>query len=68
MYLEILLIVIGLFAIICSILKPAFYWNSRKAMRLRRLLGDTLASAFYIVLGFAIIIYSIISIINGGIR
>lgn len=44
----------GLFSIICTILKPAFYWESRKAKQLRNLLGNTATSVFYILIGAAL--------------
>jgi Flp pilus assembly protein TadB len=51
MFLSIVLVIVGIFAIICTIMKPRFYWESRKATRLRRLIGDTAASILYIIIG-----------------
>ncbi|GAB6088327.1 hypothetical protein [Alkaliphilus crotonatoxidans] len=48
-------ILIGLFAITCTIIRPGFYWQSRKARQLRRLLGDTGASLVYILIGIFLI-------------
>lgn len=47
----IIFILIGLFSIICTIKKPNFFWESRKALRMRKLLGDKITSIFYIVIG-----------------
>jgi len=47
----IIFILIGLFSIICTIKKPNFFWESRKALRMRKLLGDKITSIFYIVVG-----------------
>lgn len=50
-------ILIGLFTTICTVTKPNFYWNSRKAQRLRRVIGDTGAMVFYLAIGvFALFI------------
>ncbi len=43
-------LICGLFTLLLTILKPAFYWESRKARSLRRLVGDTTASIIYIVI------------------
>lgn len=46
-----ILVVIGLFAIICTWKKPAFYWENHKARSMRELIGDRGAELFYYVLG-----------------
>ncbi|HHY78413.1 MAG TPA: hypothetical protein GX498_07925 [Clostridiales bacterium] len=51
----IILILIGLFAVICTLLKPTFYWEHRKALILRKLLGDRITTIFYLVLGILLI-------------
>lgn len=54
---SILLICVGLFAIIATIIKPNFYWNSRKARRFRKFFGDTVTTIIYLAIGsFAIIL------------
>lgn len=50
-YYGLFLIAVGLFALICTFLKPDFYWNSRKATRMRRLIGDFGASLLYYLIG-----------------
>ncbi|WFD08950.1 hypothetical protein [Tepidibacter hydrothermalis] len=44
-------ILIGLFTLICTIKKPNFFWENRKALRMRRLIGDKITSIFYIIIG-----------------
>ena len=55
MFIPIFLIVVGLFAIICTVLKPAFYWESRKATRLIKLIGSTATSILYITIGILLV-------------
>lgn len=54
----IILILIGVFTLVCSITKPNFYWNSRKARSMRKFVGDGMTTIIYLVL-------SIISIVVG---
>ena len=60
-----ILLIIGIMTLILSILKPNFYWNSRKAMRSRRLFGDAITQLMYIGIGVALIIVSIVTMIQG---
>ncbi len=60
----IILLLIGVFAIICTLLKPPFYWESKKALRLRRLVGDRIATLLYLVIGIFCIVVSIGSFIK----
>lgn len=53
------LILVGLLTLILTIIKPNFYWNSRKAVRARRIFGDTVASIIYLVLGVIIIVIGV---------
>lgn len=46
-----ILIALGLFTLICTFLKPDFYWNSRKATRMRRFIGDLGANILYYLIG-----------------
>ncbi len=55
MWTSLIFLAIGLFAIICTILKPAFYWESRKARQLRRPIGNTATSLLYIFIGLALV-------------
>jgi hypothetical protein len=57
---EILLIGAGIFTLICTFFKPDFYWESRKARRMRGIFGDTGATLFYIILGIGLIVFAII--------
>ena len=53
----IILIVIGVFTLAMTILKPPFYWGSRKALRMRRLFGDSLASTIYLIVAIVLIYF-----------
>ncbi|MBU5426613.1 hypothetical protein KQI41_09370 [Tissierella pigra] len=55
MFLSVVFIIVGIFAVICTIFKPSFYWKSRKAIRLRRLIGDKATTILYIFIGILII-------------
>ncbi|TCO79117.1 hypothetical protein [Marinisporobacter balticus] len=61
---SILLLLAGLFAIICTLKKPAFYWESRKARRLRRFIGDTAATFFYMGMGIILVGISIFNLLG----
>lgn len=61
-----LLIIIGIFMIICTIKKPNFFWNNRKAMPLRNLLGDKAVAIIYIIIGIVAIVFGIYGFFNGG--
>lgn len=51
MYSEgIILLIVGIFTLAMTIMKPDFYWESRKAKSLRRLIGDKGSAIFYIAL------------------
>ena len=55
----IVFIAAGIFTLVMTLLKPPFYWHSRKAMRLRRLVGDTLTSMIYIVIALFCIYHGV---------
>ncbi|PAB61114.1 hypothetical protein CCE28_01410 [Anaeromicrobium sediminis] len=44
-------LIFGLIVSILTIVKPSFFWNSRKATRHRDLLGDTITSILYLSIG-----------------
>lgn len=60
----ILLIVFAVFAISCTYFKPSFYWDSRKAARLRNLLGDLGTSIFYYAIGVMLLVFGILDVTN----
>lgn len=62
--LGIFLFVTGLFLTVCTVLRLPFYWNSRKALRLRRLIGDTLAFFIYLIIGLGVAILGLLDILN----
>lgn len=55
----IILIVLGIYIFIMNIFKLPFYWGSRKALRLRRLFGDGIASIIYYVSAIGLIILGV---------
>ncbi len=52
-------IAVGLFTLAMTLLKPSFYWNSRRAKRLRGLLGDGITTIFYIIIAILCIFYGV---------
>lgn len=57
-------ILIGVFAIVCTYGKFDFYWNSRKAKRMRNLIGDSATSVFYYAIGLASFVYGVLVVLN----
>ena len=57
-----LVLVAGLYSIICAIKEVEWFFNSRKASPLVDLFGFKFAKGFYIVLGLVIIILSLVPI------
>lgn len=55
----IIILLIGLFITICTLAKPSFYWENRKALRLRRLVGDGITTILYLIIGILCIGISI---------
>lgn len=53
-------IILGIFILVATILKLPFYWNSRKALRARRLLGDTITYFLYLGIGIMIEVIGIL--------
>lgn len=62
----ILFILMGIFTVFCTITKPNFYWNSRKALRFRKLIGDFGATVFYCVVGSGLVVFGIFYTIQMG--
>ncbi|WP_099192490.1 Imm17 family immunity protein [Tepidibacter mesophilus] len=48
---SLLFILIGLYTIIATIKKPDFFWENRKAKFTRKIVGDKIASIFYMIIG-----------------
>ncbi|SHI57945.1 hypothetical protein [Lutispora thermophila] len=55
----VVILFIGLFTTICTLLKPDFYWENRKAVALRKLVGDRIAAIFYLIIGILCIGFGI---------
>ena len=49
-------ILVGIFTIWGTLAKPAFFWESRKAERTRRLIGDGPTMILYLVIGGACVL------------
>lgn len=47
-------IIFGMITIVFTVLKLPFYWESKKARRLRRVFGDTISTFIYIIIGIVI--------------
>lgn len=58
--LPILLILAGAFSFFCSFMNYPFFMNHRKAVTMRRILGDTLTRVFYMILGIALVVAGIV--------
>lgn len=61
---EIIFILIGIFTLVCTYFKPDFYWESRKAKRTRALLGDTITSIIYYIIGVSVCVFGILVMLN----
>jgi len=59
-----LLLAMGLFVIICTYFKPRIYWESGKARRLRRFVGDQATEIFYYLIGLFILGASILVLLD----
>jgi hypothetical protein len=47
----IFMIIIGLFTIIHTIIKPSYFWEHKKALGIRQRWGDRATTIIYLVLG-----------------
>ena len=59
-----LLLAMGLFVIICTYFKPRIYWESGKARRLRRFVGDQATEIFYYLIGIFILGFAILALLD----
>jgi uncharacterized membrane protein YidH (DUF202 family) len=60
----ILFIVIGILILVLTILRIPFFWNARKALRMRRLLGDSLTMILYIGIGIMMGVIGILELLG----
>ena len=58
---QFIFIIIGILTILGTYYKPAFYWESRKAVALRRIIGDTATEIFYYIIGIGITVAGILA-------
>lgn len=59
-----LLIVIGIFTLVCTYYKPSFYWESRKAQQMRKLIGDKGTEIMYYLIGLGVLVIGLLGISN----
>ena len=55
-----LFILAGIFTAVCTIKKPNFFWEHRKAMQLRKIIGDKATTVFYLALSFILVVFGLI--------
>ena len=60
----ILFIVLGIFTLVCTFFKPSFYWESRKARGMRKLIGDRGTSVFYYIIGLAVVVIGVLGMLD----
>lgn len=59
------LILLGLFIIIHTLIKPKYFWDHRKAIAVRERFGDTATTILYLVIGgFLLILGALIGILT----
>ncbi len=59
-----LFIGIGIFTLVCTFLKPSFYWESRKARGMRKLIGDRGTSVMYYIIGLAVMVIGVLGMLD----
>jgi formate-dependent nitrite reductase membrane component NrfD len=56
-YMGYLSIVLGLYVLVCTLTKPKFFWESKKAKRLRKSIGESNAAiVYYIIASVALLV------------
>lgn len=59
-----LAIAVGLYLIFGALVKPNFFWNSKKAMRLRNSFGDSMAVKIYMGISILAFLIALLDILN----
>ncbi len=59
-----LFIAVGLFILWGVLAKPTFFWSSRIAERTRKLLGEAGTMILYLILGAALVVVGIFSVVG----
>ncbi|ADO82954.1 conserved hypothetical protein [Ilyobacter polytropus DSM 2926] len=54
-----ILLFLGIFTLVCTFYKPSFYWESRKAKSMRKLIGDSGTTALYYLIGLSVSVIGI---------
>ncbi len=60
----IVLVLVGVFALYGTFFKPSFYWENRKARRLRNLIGDKATSVVYYIIGMVAVVIGLLGMLN----
>ncbi len=60
----IVLILIGVFTVVCTLGRFPFYWESRKARSMRRLIGDTGTTILYYFIGGMLFVMGVLAQFN----
>lgn len=47
---SVILILVGIFTFTCTLKKPNFFWEHRKAKFLRKIIGDRATVIFYLII------------------
>jgi len=60
-------VALGVYILLCILVKPKFFWESKKATRLRKSIGDSKAAlVYYVIAGIALSVgfLSLLKIVN----
>ena len=61
MALRIFALLVAVWLVVGVVYKPAIFWENRKAQNLRALIGDSGASAFYLILAVAFAVGAVLA-------
>ncbi len=57
-------IALGVYVLLCTLIKPKFFWSSKKATRLRNSIGDDKAALVYYVIAAIALLVGILGILG----
>lgn len=61
---EYISIALGAYVLICTLIKPKFFWESKKATRLRKSIGDSKAAIVYFVIAAVALFVGVLSMMG----
>ncbi|WP_432664951.1 hypothetical protein R9X47_01650 [Wukongibacter baidiensis] len=64
MMISAILIIVGIFTFTCTLKKPNFFWEHRKAKLLRKTIGDKATSIFYFTISLIITVVGLFVLIG----